>query len=774
MDNFFIYQYFVNQKDRQNLSLVIFCSGLSIDVPTLKERLRDFFRRNPPPKKIFVIGGEYLKDRLSSVFVKDKEGLFDVIPNYLIRNNEITVCYFDSSGVLRLLKDNHQIDDQDVLLKAGIFEIFKTHGGLIEAPSETYHYVFPSGKHSAKFIRAGNVLVNGSEITFIAISLLKWLKINITHIYSDTSSINSLVYALLDLKRRFNPSFNPPAIVSFGSYEKFENFDFRDSKNSLVIISASTSGRIIKRLIEKHQNLRYSKILILFYLSGDKIPNNVICDLTCNFDSFPEGFHTNEMYENEVECLFCQSGSYTVKISGDIFLLEKPKINAITINKNDAPDFLSRFMQKFHSQRGVKLIRCFYGEDPTRIFEVFFKTKDLISKSKRFSKNALCRDEFIKKIDRSLTQFVPVDLKLIIHLDDDGSKDIAFKIRGLHGSSGIRILSSKELLSVDDISSNETGAIVIVGSCLVTGNNLLYVNKYLRRYDKMTKTFFNLISRTESDIHYDFVKKNIGQGEFGINTNHFIHIEKITCSQSSEFANSKRILSWSVERNLLKELLDLIEDDTRFIKAKKYFLNRLSILNQALDRQREGLIDDVFLKNPITGKTLKINKNFAFFDFDGYHQNVSQADIYFTISTILNHLRVNNGAANGVRKKIIQEEQIRTIIDPGNFIRYDDGIIQASILRAATADELNYRLSSKHSNQLTAIILKMVDNYRDALSSEGLIEFLLAIIVKKLKLSDLNLIQVLDRIESKIDNSVYLAFCHYIRVNIRVFSAQRR
>ena len=70
-------------------------------------------------------------------------------------------------------------------------------------------------------------------------------------------------------------------------------------------------------------------------------------------------------------------------------------------------------------------------------------------------------------------------------------------------------------------------------------------------------------------------------------------------------------------------------------------------------------------------------------------RNSKQSEIYFIISSILNDLR-----NKGVFK---QGEYVRNLIDPGNFVRFNDGIIQACFLRAAKSPELDYSLSDEDS-----------------------------------------------------------------------------
>ncbi len=759
MDSFYIFQYCPDTKDRNNFSLVIYCSGKSVNQTILRTKLKVFFESNRPPKKIIVVAGTFLKDKLTDIFIENQNGIFDVIPHFLTDNSQIELVVFDEHGNLTDIKGS-PIDNDAQLIREGIYAIFRTREGLIRATSDNYHFIFPSGKHSPFFIRAGNILIHSAEIYFIAIQLLKYLKSNINTIYCDTSSINSLAFAAIELKKSFVPDYQTPSVISFSSYDKFEQFDFRNSKNALVVISASTSGKLVTKLTSSHPSLKATNIISLFYLSDSDTISQVICDLSHDVKSFPHGIPTNELHENEIDCKLCQTGSYPVKITGDIFLLEKPKVLSIQIKKPDRPSWLNDFMRKFHSRAGISLIRCFYGEEPKRRFEIFFKTEEVLKNLNVLNEEKFFQDEFSTKFSILQHQLIPHSIKHIVYLDDEGSKAIASRIRE-EREFEFEPISAKQLLSQTTDDEAE-GAVLIVCSCLVTGNSLLYVNKYLRRFKNMSRTFLVVFARTENEEIFEFTRSNIAMGDLGSQTNQIVIIEKVTCPLVIEDPTEAPTLSWSLEIELLTKLISLCEEEIQLEGAEPYFKERLSILEQATDYSNGGLINDVFLKNPINGSILKINRSFAFFDFEEYHGKASQADIYFTISSVINNLRHSNKK----ERRIIQEEHIRTVLDPVNFNRFDDGIIQAAILRTARANELNYKLDKSHSFTMTGILLKMIENYEDELTSEGLIEFLFALSIKKLKIQDIHLKQITDKINHIISNHTILCFSKYLQTEI--------
>ena len=126
--------------------------------------------------------------------------------------------------------------------------------------------MFPSGKHSSKFLRVANVLLYKSEIYFIASSLLFRIKdIDFENIYCDTSSINSIAIAITDLYNRFN-IYKNINICSFKSYDGLYDKNTEFEPNSIFLISASTSGGIINYFKKNHKDINNNPIFILFFL----------------------------------------------------------------------------------------------------------------------------------------------------------------------------------------------------------------------------------------------------------------------------------------------------------------------------------------------------------------------------------------------------------------------------------------------------------------------------------------------------------------------------
>ena len=74
---------------------------------------------------------------------------------------------------------------------------------------------------------------------------------------------------------------------------------------------------------------------------------------------------------------------------------------------------------------------------------------------------------------------------------------------------------------------------------------------------------------------------------------------------------------------------------------------------------------------------------------------------------------------------MFQTNFVRNLIDPFIFNRFNDGIIQSAILRAAKEEELNYSYSLKNSTDMYTL-LKTIIKHRDEYQGEAILEFLYA------------------------------------------------
>lgn len=739
MNSFYIYSIF-RQEGQAKSIVILFCPEETIDELTLKNELKKFFQKHILPDEFIVIGGDYLEKDLTKYFIDDVKETFVNInkvhqPDLL---KSITVYSFDIVGQLKkLTKRDSSKEKCKLYIQEGLINIFKKRGGLIEA-HQGQHFVFPSGKHSEKFLRTGNILLYSPEIYFISFCLLNFLDFE-THkyIFCDTSSINSLAMALVDLKKRFyTDKKQNPLINSFKSYSIFEEEELAFGKNSLFLVSSSTSGGIIERFKEKKVDIPIDNIVLLFFLGSkenfDKFAKNIVCNLTAGNPNDSIGIQPFRTYNIEKEkCEYCKAGSMALNVIGDTFLSEKPRINKVLLKVFHSPKNLSLFVQQFICNKKTtdNVIKCHFKENPNpeEQYDIYIDM-DMIYDS--LSKGRKRYANYNKILRKKINLNIPSNTKYIITLNDSGSIKLAKLILSEFKKTHKVLPKIVEQNEISRELKNEEGSVVIACSSVVNGGNLLYISKALRVFNDLSIVYLIGLVRTKDEKYHDFLVSNLSQGStLGNSNSPFVPIERLHFSE--KYTNT----IWLNEKVFLDKLISFLDEDLESNSPKydsnvlTFFQDRLTLL-KSVDNNNKGLSNGLFYPNIYdNNKDLILNKNFAFLNFEQYYENISQSEVYFIISTILNNLR--NNIIKG--DTLIQKEHDRNVLDPGNFLRFNDGIIQSCLLRASLNCELDYSLDENLSSQMRDIILDIIRN-QDTVMRESIMEFAYATSSKKIKL----------------------------------------
>lgn len=717
MGKFYIYNANIEDKEHKELT-IIFNPNSDFDFNSLKKELTEFFRNfHQTSALVFMYCSKLINAQ--KLIEENFNSIFKSIPKVQeesLKENIFGISYDENSFSTSENFLNKNIKE---IINQGLVNIFIENGGLVESNGISHHFVFPSGKHSAKFLRTANVLVKRSEIDFIALNTLHLFKeSDFDNIYCDTLSITVVGYSMNNYLKRFKNT-KEINVESFKSYDGLYNKDSIFYDNSIFLISASTSGGLVNYLQDNHPEIESKKIGTLFYLPIDKNSKVALERVVCNLVSNEKLGYGIELYDTSKPphdvCKYCKNYSTAIQIIGDSFSLDEPIINTRNIIatkyiSKSLKDFIEIF--KYKSDIGTSL-KVSYSEDSIsrKKYNLYIDYEKIISNiDKDYFK------DHKEKIDAYINQYVPASIKYIIHLNDSGSLKLSEyiyeKIEG-HSKNAIKIINQSELKE-DEIPKDEVGSILIIGSCITNGKNLLYLSRFFRNYENIRLVYFIGINRISDSSKYAELKSNIKYGLYGSENSSFIEIETINCDNS----NSKT--PWEIELDYLKNLRSERNLPLKFID------DRIDTINSFASIQNKGGTDEIFYSD-INNKELQIRKNSAFFNNNEYYSNVSQSDVYFTISCVLNNMRNNKNDG------LYQTSFVKNLLDPFIFNRFNDGIIQASILRSAKDEELNYSFSYKNSSDMV-MLLKTLIEHIDEYQGEAIFEFLYALATSKLRL----------------------------------------
>jgi len=721
MNSFYAFDFRSKGAGRPKRIAVVFCSQ-ELRIPTLMDKLLEFMDSTIPPDQLILLGSSNIGEELLSV--SQNETFLAKLPAATRHSDPpiVRCCVFVANGTVEELffkKANRELSKELVqqLKFAGLRTVFTNRGGILES-SPAHHFIKPSKAHSAQFIRTANVLVSSAETNFIAFCLLPFLKTDTSHIYCDTASINSLAYAVVHLRQNIDKTFPFVTVDSFGSYEGLRTFRFHGLANSLILISASTSNKLVRKLLDMHR-IDASRIVTLFLIGHSNTHEHVLADLTKRAAN-ASGFDAIINYEAE-NCPLCQRGSTPIEILGDQFLAGDPKISPYTVKQTDVPAWLNPLMKQL---AGKGLVRCYFDElAPNKAREIHIDLSTIFHKSEKGLQKEF--PEIASRFHKILTQSLPASLSRIIHLEGKSSIEMAHRVKEHFLKYGgvkrkIELKSSKDVSNFSPKNVRDTGSTLVVASCVVSGRSLMAISQFLRNIQTNGAiTFLIGLSRTRNRLVLDEIRNNVCYGKYGVSDYGFFYVNSIFLPDDPPL----KLTSWDSEIELLKLLRETYRNRRGF--PNNVINDRIQTIQSASDPAKRGLVENLFW-NAHDGHPLKARKNIAFFDFQ---KNFSQADIYLAISATLHSLRQegNNEAP------LLQRGYQVVLLSPHNFSRFNDGAIQAAFLRAAHRAELNYSASSQASRNM-AEVLHFVFSNIDNEQGEATGEFLLALADHRLRL----------------------------------------
>ena len=324
----------------------------------------------------------------------------------------------------------------------------------------------------------------------------------------------------------------------------------------------------------------------------------------------------------------------------------------------------------------------------------------------------LASEPFQQRLDYLLRRSLPASLELVIAADDD-SLALAEQVAA-------RVTPKAPVLHRDligTIEEGENGAVVIVAAAIESGRTLLDISRDLRSIAPKSPLFYLVgFSKSTGEPKRERLDRSLIQTH-----NHFpyqfVAVEKMILPPSSD-ANA-----WADERQLLidPDIAALVPPEIR---------DTIDARIARLRRMTEPLANDLYLSNG--EQPLRLQPGFAFWP-DGLprEERHTQADIYFTIASVIQRLRANSH--HRADRAILSNWFQQTLLAPANFGRFNDDIIQASVLRAAQSAELNFADLPDESREMARLVRRVIEACRSERGGAAT-EFLLALATQRLRL----------------------------------------
>ena len=585
------------------------------------------------------------------------------------------------------------------LRRRGVTDIFVRRGGFVES-TPAFHFENPSKRHTERFMRLSNILARGSEIGFIAFATLPFVPPNATVAYVDTPAVFPVVAAINEQLASFGRQ--PLLADSFGSYQGYATYSFTRQREAVVIISASSSTSLARRLTEEKE-FDADAVVHLLFLGRSNAPKKLVCNLAADPVDNPDGVDRLPSVHARESCSMCAAGSVAIKLNGDQFDISGPQPEPLLITRDHAPRELSQKMGRLGGKGVLGLVPGADGKQEHRLLDVCEEA-------------LLGSESFRKRMEYALRRSLPAAISHIVQVGAR-SKALAKHVYTIAEQAG-RTAVLVEPDRLDQIIEDSNTSIVVVAASIESGRSLLDISRDLRS-----------IAENAPILYLVGLEKTTGLAQRG-------RLESTLAATKGTFKNAflaveTLILPPSEAQNAWRAELDLLRSPEVSSRIPPDLQNFFGERTAMLRRGDAPVFDGIFLANRPEHQ-LCLQPGFVFWPDKltqrGQH---SQADVLFTISSILQHLRASGLEPGRAALKSSPFQQ--TLLAAENFGRFNDDAIQAAILRSATARELNFQADEGASAQASRLIRRIIQSV-DKPRGGAAAEFLLSMACRRLSL----------------------------------------
>lgn len=669
--------------------LVIFFAPGSFSNDVLSEEITKQTAVNLTPDFVAVLISS--DDHMSVDGISDTNEAF--VP--LADRSSVGLYGYDGTGSVKYLRtviaDPPETVDLGAFVRQGLTNLARKRDVILNS-GPTAHFIKPSGEGDRRFLRASLALSDAGEIFFMALCLLPHVGEEVSVMHIDTSAISSLALAVSIMKKL--PA--PMNVKTFASYGGISSHDFNPDRSEVVVISASQSGNLgfeVSKRVGKN-----SKVITLFSAGPISTVGPTICDLNFHGTENPKGIRADGSTKRNL------SSSRPIRLVGDQFHAEiSPSISVIP----GLPCSPKKLQSLIQSLAGMGAFSGFKkGQDGTERRSIWINSSAILKSG-----------QFKSWISEILLKDIPSQIREIVFLpSSDISERFAELIRDEINrtratGSKVRTLSVETLEGGSLPPVNERVCVLIAGGVTGHGEDLLVASRALRDYAPNShRVFVSLATIPSTSESRRFLSSNLTMPSHKFLSMLDVIIDR---KRSAE--------AWELEQRILQ---DYTQHECETLTERR----------EALESPN-GLTNDLFLGSH--SGPLRLRNNFAFWEGEIDYSKVSQADVFLAILVVLENMRTNDELDSS--RRLVNSTQVHTVISAGAFARFNDGVIQASLLRAALAVELNYLHSPRDSGLMAEFLCGMIRHPKRH-QAEALTEFLLSLASGRLCLieNDLN------------------------------------
>lgn len=559
----------------------------------------------------------------------------------------------------------------------GLLALVRSNPVVQVAPAG-HVFKHPSRTVNKLFMQAREIATSEVEVAFVGRCIIGALPLlatrDLSTVFVDTMGIYALVREALNFA---NVDAN---ILSFHSYKEISELS-PPLHPYAVVISASTTGGMVRKLIAE-QGFDASRILTVLDSTRNTRAGRVLVAL----DEVSPEYRTRAAEGTETQ----------IELFGEHFSSKAKPPRAVTLGLPHSPKRMADFLSAF-GLTGLTTPNTSTGGSTIR--RIVCLNADTVAGSPVLEAWLL----------EEVAWRVPAAVDHILCADDSGSRALAQTVarllHALRGGTGSPPPVTAYADLIQETLSNAQG-VLVVQAVVGDGGLLREISRDLREFlpSARPRHFIAGVGLPQSLEAWSrlrqFLVRNPTAREYGFSS--WLELP-IGAEGTSTAWDALRTLAGTAQ--VRAPIVQGVSADD--VAAS------VDLAVRAIDAARNG-----FLKTS-SGDELALSDGFVFFGnvFDGHRfADVPISTTYTTIAAALQSARELSAAENQLKPSGYES----VVLSPENFLRYNDNILQACMLRAAHPSELDYSASPTLSRLMKEFLLKVFARSNSAYGSAAL------------------------------------------------------
>lgn len=727
----FVFECFTHNKN----SLVMFLGQYHKNAKkSITNEIQKAYQKNLTPELVLFVYPKYLEEEVKDLLGDEKV----VIDLKRQKHAPVVKVSFDQKSLLKLedvfdgkydkveLQPEQLFDD---IVQAGFDELMQKRKNdvIVKAPAGTT-FVKPSGKSLEEFIYASQLARCNFEHQFIAMALLRHAPEldKIDSIYIDTSSISAIAEAVIYYIKQFlGASCKYIKYRSFSSYKGLEEKIKPDNVDGTwVIISASASTTMGQKLVKEWLIDASQVVTILSFESrlkqGDKNKgNDIVFCIKKYSDNDKKNFSPTK-----------------VQVQGESFSAEVSSPDKVSLLKKFKPDYVDESIYEFCKSDVFSVNKYGYTlfVDYIKLREMFLGSGGELDKDKALYKWIL----------KTVEWTIPRNLSAIVFTEGEHSRCLLndFKAALADCKFNLEYIEEIEIKDQNSMQSIKSNSVLILSPAVSTAHVFVDVNRALRLAGQTgMRIFATPFVVSPSEKQFKDVNTSLTQGTKGFKY-HYVKFQTI-------FLSSKNLSPWDKELEVIKNILN----DQDNVEVE-FWISR----KRKLESRSEGLGKYVGIHSRDKGGVLELAKDFVYWPDSYEPDEINQSAVFATVAGILQNLRDNNIDGHQLSANIYKH----TVLDPENFVRFNDPILQSCLWRCALPGELDYRRSDALSSDLQRILAKIFQAF-DSERGVTAIDLLMGLATRWIKVSSVEMKNIIESAELYLTEPYATLLVKYMR-----------